>query len=168
MKQALKDWPRRHLQRMQQHWQAHQRWHGRWQRQFRHSLRWRLVALFLLLALAVAVVFMGGVRMVIGGGYNVVVKPLLADYMDRLAAEIGAPPDLDRARALVARLPITLRIEGPQVQWISHPGAAWQGPSQDKYGWRRDTSSRAAPPTATASTSAWTKRCGTASTRGWA
>jgi signal transduction histidine kinase len=139
MKQALKDWHRRHRQRMQEHWQAHQRWHGRWQRQFRHSLRWRLVALFLLLALAVAVVFMGGVRMVIGGGYNVVVKPLLADYMDRLATDIGAPPDLDRARALVARLPITLRIEGPQVQWISHPGAAWQGPSDDKYGWRRDT-----------------------------
>lgn len=137
MREALKDWHRRHRQRMQQHWQAHQRWHGRWQRQFRHSLRWRLVALFLLLALATTLVFTGGVRMVIGGGYNVVVKPLLADYMDRLAAEIGAPPNLDRARALVARLPITLRIEGPQVQWVSHPDSRW-----DDEGWRTTAQAR--------------------------
>jgi signal transduction histidine kinase len=48
--------------------------------------------------------------------------PLVADYADHLAAEIGSPPDLTRARALVQRLPITIRIDGPLVQYDSQPG----------------------------------------------
>lgn len=92
-----------------------------WHRRFRHSLRWRLVALFLLLAAASTVVFLGGTRLMFSGGYQVLVKPLLADYVDRLAGEIGSPPQVARAEALVARLPISVRIDGPQVRWASHP-----------------------------------------------
>jgi signal transduction histidine kinase len=116
---------RRHqalMRRLQARHRAHQRWHQRMHRRFRHSLRWRLVTLFVLLALATTLVFFGGVRMVLSGGYDGLVKPLLADYMDRLAAELGSPPDVERARALVARLPVAIRIEGPVVQWNSHPG----------------------------------------------
>ena len=40
----------------------------------------------------------------------------MADYVDRLVAEIGSPPDVARAEALVARLPISIRIEGPTRQ----------------------------------------------------
>jgi signal transduction histidine kinase len=97
-------------------------WHQRWHQRFRHSLRWRLVALFLLLAVGTSLVFMAGMRGVLGSGFNMLVKPLLADYVDRLAADLGSPPDVERARALVAQLPISIRIDGPQVQWDSRPG----------------------------------------------
>ncbi len=104
------------------HGAHHKRWYPRWHQRLRHSLRWRLVALFLLLAMGTSVVFMAGIRGALGSGFNMLVKPLLADYVDRLAAELGTPPDVERARALVARLPISIRIDGPQVQWASRPG----------------------------------------------
>ena len=100
-----------------QRWRtAHQRW--------RHSLKWRLVTLFLLLALATTAVFLFGMQRVLQGGWQSTAKPLLADYVDKLAAEIGSPPDVARARAIVARLPVAIRIDGPQVQYDSHPGDA--------------------------------------------
>jgi signal transduction histidine kinase len=49
---------------------------------------------------------------------------MVADYVDRLAAEIGSPPSAERALALTQRLPITVRIEGPRVQFESHPRRA--------------------------------------------
>jgi signal transduction histidine kinase len=109
--------------------------HRRWHQRFRHSLRWRLVALFLLLACATTFVAFGGMRSALAGGFDVLVKPLLGDYVDRLAAEIGSPPDPERARALAARLPISIRIDGPQVQWNSHPGRKAMG---DGGGWDHD------------------------------
>ncbi|WP_341887872.1 HAMP domain-containing sensor histidine kinase [Variovorax sp. YR752] len=93
--------------------EAHKRW--------RHSLRWRLVTLFLLLALATTAVFMFGTQRALQSGWQGWVKPIIADYADRLVAEIGSPPDPARAAAIVARLPVTIRIDGPQVQYDSHP-----------------------------------------------
>ena len=108
--------------RLRAHGARRERWPRRWHQRFRHSLRWRLVALFLLLAMGTSLVFMAGMRGVFGSGFNLLVKPLLADYVDRLAADLGTPPDVERARELVARLPISIRIDGPQVQWASRPG----------------------------------------------
>lgn len=116
---------------MRGHLERHRRWHQR----FRHSLRWRLVALFLLLACATTFVAFGGMRAALAGGFNVLVKPLLGDYVDRLAAEIGTPPNTERARALVERLPIAITIAGPQVNWASHPGRQAMG---EKNGWHDD------------------------------
>lgn len=92
---------------------APQRW--------RHSLRLRLVTVFLLLALAMAAVFMGGMQRIFSTGWRDAARPLVADYMDRLVQEIGTPPDVARAQALAERLPIAIRIEGPRVNWQSHP-----------------------------------------------
>jgi signal transduction histidine kinase len=102
----------------------HRRVHRRVHRRLRHSLHGRLVALFVLLSLGTALVFLGGTQRVVYGGFNVFVKPLLSDYVDRLAAEIGTPPEVARAEQLVARLPITVRIEGPAVTWDSRAGDA--------------------------------------------
>lgn len=119
------------MARMRAHLQAHKRWHQR----FRHSLRWRLVALFLLLAIGTVVVFVGGTRMALTGSFDLLVKPLLTDYVDRLATDIGSPPDLARAQALVARLPVSVRIDGPAVQWDSHPDRRFErGWMNDKEG----------------------------------
>lgn len=96
------------------------RWHAARHR-WRHSLKWRLVTLFLLLALATTGVFMFGMQRVLQGGWQGYAKPLVADYVDKLAAEIGSPPSEERAKAIVARLPVSIRIDGPRLHYDSHP-----------------------------------------------
>ena len=80
-----------------------------------------MVLLFLLLALAMSAVFLGGIGRAFSVGWRDAVAPLINDYADRLAAEIGTPPSIDRARAIAERLPVVVRIEGPQVNWQSGP-----------------------------------------------
>lgn len=96
------------------------RWHGAGRR-WRHSIQGRLVVLFLLLALCTTAVFLVGMQRVLHSGWQSWARPLLGDYLDRLAAELGSPPDTAQALALTRKLPIALRIEGPLVQWESHP-----------------------------------------------
>ncbi|WP_394788202.1 ATP-binding protein [Rhodoferax sp.] len=88
---------------------------------FNHSLRWRLVTLFLLLALAMSTVFVGGMQKAFSIGWREAARPLLADYVDHLVADLGSPPSVERAQALVQRLPLSVRIDGPQLHWSSHP-----------------------------------------------
>ena len=95
-------------------------WRGRWQR-VRHSLGARLVVLFLLFALAVTVTFMAGMQSALRFGWHDYARPLVSDYVDALALRIGTPPDVDKARALAQRLPLRIRIEGPVINWSSHP-----------------------------------------------
>ena len=109
------------------------RWHDKVQgkRRWRRSLRVRLVMMFVLLALVMTAVFMGGMKKSFSSGWAEAAKPMLVDYADRLVAELGTPPDVARAQALVNRLPITIRIVGPTVNWDSHPG-------REGAGWRHD------------------------------
>ena len=104
---------------------------GRHRPRWRRSLRVRLVMWFLVLALVMAGIFLGGMKRSFSNGWGAVAQPLLMDYEDRIVAELGTPPDVAKAQALVARLPITLRISGPQVNWDSHPG-------QPEHGFLRD------------------------------
>ncbi|MDZ7937391.1 MAG: hypothetical protein U5M53_03570 [Rhodoferax sp.] len=104
---------------------------------FAHSLRVRLVALFLLLAFGMAIAFIGGMQAALGIGWRDAAKPLVIDYVDKLAAEIGSPPSVERAKALTAHLPLSVRISGPQVNWRSNP----QDPDYDHdRHWMGDTS----------------------------
>jgi signal transduction histidine kinase len=114
--------PRRH---------PHRHWRHRW----RHSLRLRLITVFVLLAMAMAAVFLGGMQRAFSTGWRGAAQPLVGDYMDRLVAELGTPPDVARAEALVTRLPISIRIEGPVVNWDSHPQRRWRsyGPSRGDW-----------------------------------
>ena len=100
----------------------------RWRHHLRHSLQARLVLLFLLLALGISGLFFAATRELFSTGWRDLARPLLADYLDRLAAEIGSPPDVARARAITTRLPLSIRIDGPQVQWASHPQRHGHGP----------------------------------------
>jgi signal transduction histidine kinase len=108
---------------------APHRWHHRARHRLRHSLKARLVALFLLLALALAGAFLFGMQKVVTAGWRDAARPLLADYVDRLVADLGSPPSVERAQALVQRLPITLRISGPTTQWRSQDDA-------ERHRWR--------------------------------
>lgn len=93
---------------------------------FFHSIKGRLVALFLLLALGTTAIFLGGSQRWLQSGWQSLARPLLQDYAERLAAEIGSPPDPARALALAQRLPIAVRIEGPErisgTPYETHPG----------------------------------------------
>ena len=110
-------------------------WHQRARHALAYSLRVRLVALFVVLALAMAAVFVGGMQYALGIGWRDVARPLLTDYVDRLASDLGSPPDVARAQALVQRLPLRIDISGPQVNWSSQPapddgGARWHPPTR--------------------------------------
>lgn len=95
-------------------------WRQRWRRA-RHSLGARMVLLFLLFALAVTVTFLAGMQSALRFGWHDYARPLVSDYVDTLVLQIGTPPDVDKARALAARLPLRIRIEGPVINWSSHP-----------------------------------------------
>lgn len=88
-------------------------------RHWRHSVGVRLVALFLVLAVAISLITLGGLERAFGMGWRDVGRPLVADYVDRLAADIGSPPDLVRAQALADRLPLVIAIDGPALHWRS-------------------------------------------------
>lgn len=104
----------------------------RWSHRWRHSLRLRLITVFVLLALAMGAVFMGGMQRALSGGWRDAARPIVGDYMDRLAADIGNPPDVARAQALTERLPISVRISGPAVNWDSHAQRPRRGWMDDK------------------------------------
>jgi signal transduction histidine kinase len=90
----------------------------RWRVRF-PSLGARLVGLFVVLAVAVAATFMLGMHALQRVGWHEYLRPLVMNYTDTLAAEIGSPPDVERARLLAQRLPLRIRIEGPGIDWDS-------------------------------------------------
>ena len=69
-----------------------------------------VVVLFVLLALAMVAVFVGGMQYALSIGWRDAARPLVMDYVDKLATEIGSPPSVERAQALVQdRTPRTRR-----------------------------------------------------------
>jgi signal transduction histidine kinase len=109
----------------------HPRWHRRAHRALRHSLKARLVAVFLVLALAMAATFLVGMQRALSIGWRDAARPLIADYVDRLVADIGTPPSVERAQALTQRLPISVRISGPRVNWQSNARAGEDSESRE-------------------------------------
>ena len=102
-----------------------------WRHRFAHSIKARLVALFLLLALGSTGLFVAGTREWFSNGWRELARPLISDYVDRLAADIGSPPDLQRAQAIAQSLPLTIHIDGPLLRWQSHPGRAEHAPRDE-------------------------------------
>jgi signal transduction histidine kinase len=99
-----------------------------------HSIKLRMVLVFLLLATAMTFVFITGAQRAFSIGWREAARPLLMDYVDHLTREVtaqGGAPSIESARAITERLPLTVRIAGPQVNWASHPD---QGPND----WLRD------------------------------
>lgn len=95
------------------------KWIGRVRYALSYSLRLRLMVLFVLLAIALAATFVGGMQYALSIGWRDAAKPLVSDYVDKLAADIGSPPSVERAQALTERLPLRISIAGPQVNWSS-------------------------------------------------
>jgi signal transduction histidine kinase len=109
-------------------------WYRRALHALRCSLKLRMVLVFLLLATAMSFTFISGAQKAFSVGWREAARPLLMDYVDRLAHEVsagGGVPSTERARAITQRLPITIDITGPQVKWRSHP-------DQERPRWLRD------------------------------
>jgi signal transduction histidine kinase len=83
------------------------------------SLRWRLVGVFVLFAIATTAVFLHGMREVIHTSWHGYGRPLVAGTVDLMAREIGTPPDVAKAEALTRQMPLVIRIDGPNVHWAS-------------------------------------------------
>jgi signal transduction histidine kinase len=107
-----------------------------------HSLRLRLIVVFLLLAGAMAFTFIGSVQKAFSLSWRDAARPMLMDYVDRLTGDItqdkSSPPSTEKALAITQRLPVTVRITGPQVNWHSHPGQARQGWQRNDDEWNRE------------------------------
>ncbi len=99
-------------------------WHQRARQKLGHSIKLRMVMLFLLLATAMTFVFVAGAQKAFSIGWREAARPIMMDYVDLLVAEItddGGTPNVGRAQAVVDRLPLTVAIDGPLVKWRSHP-----------------------------------------------
>lgn len=108
-------------------------WYRRAFAALRCSLRLRLVLVFLLLAMAMAFTFISGAQKAFSVGWREAARPLLMDYVNRLGADVtvDGTPSVERAQALAQRLPVTIAISGPKVNWQSHP-------DQARPHWKRD------------------------------
>ncbi|WP_382320592.1 ATP-binding protein [Hydrogenophaga sp. UC242_53] len=67
--------------------------------------------------------FISGAQKAFSVGWREAARPVLMDYVDRLTADVaaGGSPSIERAQALTQRLPLTIDIVGPRVNWRSHP-----------------------------------------------
>ena len=81
-------------------------------------------------------IFLAGTQRALSVGWRLAAAPLLSDYVERIVTELGSPPSIERATALTARLPLSVRIEGPLVQWSSHPGHEEQRWGDAADSWR--------------------------------
>ena len=98
-------------------------WYRRAFLALRCSLKLRMVMVFLLLAMAMSFTFISGAQKAFSVGWREAARPVLMDYVDRLAADVaaGGSPSIERAQALTQRVPLTIDIVGPRVNWRSHP-----------------------------------------------
>jgi signal transduction histidine kinase len=123
-----------------------EQWFSRARHALGHSLKLRLVVVFLLLAGVLGFVFISSVQRAFSLSWRDAARPMLMDYVDRLSGEItqdkSNPPSAEKALAITQRLPITVRIAGPQVNWQSHPGQAWADWQRNQAGsedaWHRE------------------------------
>jgi len=84
----------------------------------RHSLSGRLLLLFVLTALLLALVVRTGFRYGIEGSYRELAGRPLDEYLQSLLAELGDPPTPERAARLAARLPLQIHLFGAK-DWSS-------------------------------------------------
>ncbi len=112
-------------------------WAKRFVHAVAHSIKLRLVLVFLLLAVAMTGVFILGAQRAFTLGWKETARPVVMDYVDRLAKEVtggGPTPQVALAKALTNRLPLKVHIQGPSVQWESHPGQSAIYRQRDYWG----------------------------------
>lgn len=87
-------------------------------RKRRHSLSGRLLLLFVLTAVLLAVVVRTGFRVALDRNMQELAAPHLAEYVQHLLNELGDPPGPENAALLAERLPLQIYLRGGQ-HWSS-------------------------------------------------
>ena len=87
-----------------------------------HSLSLRLLAIFL----ALGALFAYGASVAVRWVYSEddlreLISGHLSLHVDYVRADIGDPPRIDRAIMITEKVPVDIRITGPEVNWASDP-----------------------------------------------
>ena len=91
-------------------------------RQITRSLSARLLGIFILTAVVYAVAGRFVYQLVLDQDYlREVVGAHISLHADYVLSDIGAPPSIERARAITERVPVDIRIIGPGMDWSSDP-----------------------------------------------
>lgn len=86
------------------------------------SLSFRLLAIFLSLGALFAYGAMTAVRFVYSeDDLRELISGHLSLHVEYVRRDIGNPPDIERAIAITEKVPVDIRIVGPEVNWASDP-----------------------------------------------
>ena len=116
---------------------------------FHRSLSGKLVLQFLVIALLLVAVIGVVFRAAFHTHFEENIGPHIFQYLEYMQADIGIPPDRERAAQLAARLPVEIGILGPGDTWFSDgqtmdpatnnsietvPNTLWEnGPAEDTW-----------------------------------
>lgn len=91
-------------------------------RRFSRSISLRLFAIFLLLGGAFVYGTLGAIRWVYNSDdIRGLISGHLSLHVYYVQQDIGNPPRIDRALAITERVPVDIRILGPDIDWASDP-----------------------------------------------
>jgi signal transduction histidine kinase len=97
------------------------------------SLSLRLFAIFVVLAGIFIYAATAGLRWIYEEDeLRELISGHLALHLDYVRRDIGNPPRIDRALAITERVPVDIRIIGPNLDWTSHP--AFPDPDELLFG----------------------------------
>jgi signal transduction histidine kinase len=89
---------------------------------FRRSLSLRLLAIFILTGGLFIYGALGAIRFVYNSDdVRGLISGHLSLHVNYVLQDIGSPPDIGRAIAITERVPVDIRILGPDVDWASDP-----------------------------------------------
>jgi signal transduction histidine kinase len=83
------------------------------------SLSGKLVLLFLIMALLLALFAGGGIGAVFRAHFKENIRPHMRHYMEYVRSDIGFPPSPRKAEQLAEKLPVEIYIRGPGINWAS-------------------------------------------------
>ena len=87
------------------------------------SLSVRLLAIFLLMGgLFVYGAFQALIWVYNSDDIRGLISGHLSLHVYYVKQDIGTPPDIDKALAITERVPVDIRILGPDIDWSSHDG----------------------------------------------
>ena len=85
----------------------------------RHSLSLRLLLLFVVAGIVLGIVFQFMLGYAISSHIIEKGTPHLKQYFSYIQSDLGSPPSIERAKKLVAKLPIDIQISNGKASWSS-------------------------------------------------
>ena len=85
----------------------------------RNSLSLKLMTLFLITAMVIAIVIQISLAYIIRKGFEENLEPHFHQYVRYLITEVGSPPNIETAKRLTDELPLDIQIKGKDILWSS-------------------------------------------------